>query len=102
MRINANALNEDVSTSPRLDRTYMAGESVHASVHDIQAWDIGAHAEGLLRTEPTDTARTIASNGSIVVNVGDVRLYFATPDALRALADYATAAADAAEEVLDR
>ena len=102
MRITANAVNGDVSTSPRLERTYMEGESVHASVYDIQIWDIGARDGGLLRTEPTDTDRTITSNGSIVVRINDAFLHFATPDALRALADYANAAADAAEGVLDR
>jgi hypothetical protein len=101
VRITANALNSDTDRSPRVERAYLTGESVHASVHDIQTWDIGARAGGLLRTEPTDTARTINSRGSIVVRIGDAFLYFATPDALRALADYATAAADAAEEVLD-
>jgi hypothetical protein len=102
MRITARALNDDISTSPRVERTYMAGESVHASVHDIQTGDIGCYSSGILRMDPTDTTRTIATNGSIIVRIGDVSLYFATPDALRALADYATAAADAAEEVLDR
>ncbi len=102
MRITANAPRDDVHLSSEMVRAYLKGEHIHVGAHDIQTWDIGAHAEGLLRTEPTDTARTITSNGSIVVHVGDVRLYFATPDALRALADYANAAADAAEEVLDR
>ncbi len=102
MRITANALNIDTDTSPRLERAYLSGESVYASVHDIQSWDIGARCGGLYRTEPTDTARTINSRGSIVVRIGDASLHFATPEALRALADYATAAADAAEEVLDR
>jgi hypothetical protein len=92
---------DDVHLSSEMVRAYLKGESVHVSVHDIQTWDIGARAGGLLRTEPTDTARTINSRGSIVVRIGDAFLYFATPDALRALADYATAAADAAEEVLD-
>lgn len=102
MRITANALNIHTSASPLMERAFMAGESVHASVHDIQTWDIGVHSGGVLRTEPTDTGRTINSRGSITVRIGDASLYFATPEALRALAEYATIAADAAEEVLDR